>query len=134
MKEMNNQTKSVVTNLNDYSLLLKNITQNLVNADLYLSNPEVSKSKGAGRYTGGALTEKQKNKILSDAASKLNIHTPAQALTHIQEKYRDKPAKTKMTKADKDMIKAFGLGNVRATTNAEAILGKLGNKKKKKRK
>jgi len=45
IQEMNNQTKSVVTNLNDYSLLLKNITQNLVNANLYLSNPEVSNPK-----------------------------------------------------------------------------------------
>ena len=66
IQEMNNQTKSVVTNLNDYSLLLKSITQNLVNADLYLTNPEVSKSKGAGRYLGGGLTEKERKKILSD--------------------------------------------------------------------
>ena len=130
MKEMNNQTKSVVTNLNDYSLLLKIITQNLVNADLYLSNPDVSKSKGAGRYTGGGLTEKEKKKIIANA-NKKGINTTAQALTHIQEKYRDKPANTKMTQADKNIIKAFGLGNVRATTNAEAILGKISNKKKK---
>ena len=77
MKEMNNQTKSVVTNLNDYSLLLKIITQNLVNADLYLSNPDVSKSKGAGRYIGGGLTEGEKKKIIANA-NKKGINTAAQ--------------------------------------------------------
>jgi len=127
MKEMNNQTKSAVTNLNDYSLLLKNITQNLVNADLYLSNPEVSKSKGAGRYTGGVrLTDKEKAKILT-TASKKNIHTSAQAMNYIQEKYRDKPKGTKITVPDRNIIKAFGLGNIGATTDAEKAMGKIGN-------
>ena len=129
IQEMNNQTKSVVTNLNDYSLLLKNITQNLVNANLYLSNPEVSKSKGAGRFLGGTrLSDKQKQQIKNNA-SKKNIHTSAQALDYIQEKYRDKPDKTKMTQPDKNLIKVFGLGNVKATTNAGKILDKIGNKK-----
>ena len=126
IQEMNNQTKSVVTNLNDYSLLLKSITQNLVNADLYLTNPEVSKSKGSGRYTGGGLSDKERLKIMN-TASKKGITTKAQALNHIQETYRNKPAGTKMTQGDKNIIKAFGLGNIRATTDAVAILGKIGN-------
>ena len=126
IQEMNNQTKSVVTNLNDYSLLLKSITQNLVNADLYLTNPEVSKSKGSGRYTGGGLSDKERLKIMN-TASKKGITTKAQALNHIQETYRNKPAGTKMTQGDKNIIKAFGLGNIRATTDAGAILGKIGN-------
>ena len=127
MKEMNNQTKSAVTNLNDYSLLLKNITQNLVNADLYLSNPEVSKSKGAGRFIGGVrLTDKQKIKIFDTAAIN-NIYDSAQALNYIQEKYRDKPKGTKLTVPDRNLIKAFGLGNIGATTDAEKAMGKIGN-------
>ena len=120
IQEMNNQTKSVVTNLNDYSLLLKNITQNLVNAELYLRNPEVSKSKqGAGR-----LKDKEKVKIF-DAAAENEIYDDAQALNYIQEKYRDKPVGTKMSKSDRNLIKAFGLGNIKATTNAKTIITKL---------
>jgi hypothetical protein len=131
IQEMNNQTKSVVTNLNDYSLLLKNITQNLVNAELYLSNPEVSKSKqGAGRYIGGGLNEKEKKNILNNA-SKKGITTKAQALKHIQEKYRDKPDGTKMTQGDKNIIKAFSLGNVKATTDAKKIIDKVNEQNKK---
>ena len=131
MQEMNNQTKSVVTNLNDYSLLLKNITQNLVNAELYLSNPEVSNSKGeisnskgAGRYIGGVLTEKEKKKIL-DTASKKGIENRAQALKYIQDSYRDKPANTKISEGDKNIIKAFKLANIEATTNASKVLIKI---------
>jgi hypothetical protein len=74
MQEMNNQTKSVVTNLNDYSLLLKTITQNLVNAELYLSNPEVSRSKGRGRYTeGGPKTKDTGTKAKTNKDSALKI-------------------------------------------------------------
>jgi hypothetical protein len=129
IQEMNNQTKSVVTNLNDYSLLLKSITQNLVNADLYLTNPEVSKSKGAGRYTGGGLTEKERKKILN-AASKKGITTKAQALKHIQDSYRDKPAETKITVGDKNIIKAFNLANIKATTNAKKVIEKVNENNK----
>ena len=75
MQEMNNQTKSVVTNLNDYSLLLKTITQNLVNAELYLSNPEVSRSKGAGRFIGGAGKGKKASTKTNKGTGTKNITT-----------------------------------------------------------
>ena len=131
IQEMNNQTKSVVTNLNDYSLLLKNITQNLVNAELYLSNPLVSKSKGAGRYKGGVKTKaaikKEKNAIKT--AESKGITNETAASMYILEKYRKVPKGTTMEKQDREMLKAYNvLPNIGRATKADTILGKMQEK------
>ena len=105
IQEMNNQTKSVVSNLNDYSLLLKTITQNLVNAELYLSNPEVSKSRGAGRYIGGAKGKKEETNKGTGGVKK--IETKEQAYTYLHNKYKDAEAGTRFTTADKQLVSKF---------------------------
>jgi hypothetical protein len=130
IQEMNNQTKSVVTNLNDYSLLLKNITQNLVNAELYLSNSEVSKSKGAGRLIGSGLSEKEKADFQKYATQK-NITSKSQAINYIRDKYAE-TEKTKMTQGDKNIMRLYGLyqddkgdTNMRGITNPKVLLGRM---------
>ena len=123
IQEMNNQTKSVVTNLNDYSLLLKNITQSLVNAELYLRNPEVSKSKGAGRYIGGGNKKEIEIIRIKKEAGKEGITNAKEARELIEKEYRGKPANTKISERHKEYISVFGLANIKNTRNAEKVLG-----------
>ena len=131
MQEMNNQTKSVVTNLNDYSLLLKTITQNLVNAELYLSNPEVSRSKGAGRYIGGAGKEKKASTKTNKGTGAKTIETPEQAYAYLHNKYKNAKVGTRFTPADKKLVTTFKLvKNIGAATNANLILNRLAEENK----
>jgi hypothetical protein len=132
IQDMNNQTKSVVTNLNDYSLLLKNITQNLVNAELYLSNSEVSKSKGAGRRLKGGMNDNEKLRTLKYAAKKHKVTNKQQAADYIKKEYAD-TGRTRMTKGDLNIMKAFDLykgddkgdKNIRGLTNAKTLLDRM---------
>jgi len=142
IQEMNNQTKSVVSNLNDYSLLLKTITQNLVNAELYLSNPEVSRSKGAGRYIGGGpKTRSTGTKSLTKEQPKTNkgtgginkIKTAEQAYTYLHKKYKNKDADTRFIQEDKDLVTKFKLvKNIGKATKAGVIFQKIAKEKKEK--
>lgn len=140
IQEMNNQTKSVVTNLNDYSLLLKSITQNLVNADLYLSNPVVSNSKGAGRLIGGMppkVTKKNKGtgSVPVQTPAKKNKDAPVQipkfetndeALAWIIKRGRVLDGEN-YSKGERNVIKKWGLlPNIGKATKSNTILKKLG--------
>jgi len=130
MQSMDNQTKSVVTNLNDYSLLLKNITQNLVNAELYLRNQDVSKSKGAGRYIGGGNKKEIEIIRIKKEAEKKGIRNEKDARAFIEKEYRNKPPETKISQQHKDYINVFGLAdNIKNTKNAGKILTQMDNKR-----
>jgi len=129
MQEMNNQTKSVVTNLNDYSLLLKNITQNLLNAELYLRNQDVSKSKGAGRYIGGGNKKDAEIIRIKKDAAKYKITNAKEARAFIEKEYRNKPPGTKISQQHKDYINVFGLAdNIKNTKSAGKIFELIDNK------
>ena len=93
----------VVSNLNEFTSLIKTITLGLNNVDTYLTTQAGDDNQGSGmyRYRGGMPKRKQTAEEKEEARQ--------EAFKFIVEKYRNEPKGTKISKEDLKLIKKYSL-------------------------